>query len=331
TQPNVKKKKKTPLRMLLREMAWRIGRWNNNYLKKWISDFNPNLIVVVAGDNCFTLDLARRISKKNNLPIVLYSTEEYPFKDYNFVTKRFSLFYNIWHTRLKRAYKRIEKYVSEGFFNTELLADTYSNKYKYDCYHLYQYSDIDFIDNSAIKDNIVISYLGNLGVDRHKPLIEIANTLGEINPTFRLDVYGKPSELVKEEFDKCEFINLKGFIPYEEVINVIHSSSLLIHAESNDKFWNRDLKYAFSTKISDSVCSGTPFLMYACPELAGIKFLIDKKCAFVATTHEMLKETLNDALFNFDLRKEFVKNAKIVKEDYFTNNGKFKEIVEGLL
>ena len=326
-----KKGKKTPLKMLIREVVWKYGRWNNKYLKKWINDVSPSCILVVAGDNCFTLDLARNIAKEKNIPIFLYSTEEYPFKDYNFVTKRFSLFYLIWRRKLLKAYKRIEKFVRNGVFNSEALAKLYESKYSYNCSCIYQSSNIDFVENCHIQNTPVVSYLGNLGLNRHKALIEIANVLSGICPEAKLNIYGNANETVKKTLEEKPNIILHGFVSYDEVVRVIHNSTLLIHAEYNDPFYNRDLKYAFSTKITDSVCSGTPFLIYAPIEYEETLFLKNNKCAFVANNRKELEFVLADALFDHKKRKEIVSNARLIKDSYFTNKGEFKKIVEEAL
>lgn len=320
-------RKKTPLKMLIREFIWKYGCWNNKYLYNWIESFKPACIIVVAADNCFILNLARKISKKRNIPIVLYSTEEYPFKNYNFVTHRFSLFYLIWKRKLEKAYNKIQKYVGCGVFNTQSLAKLYGDKYNYVCHPIYQKSNILYIENYILGDKITVSYLGNLGLNRHKALIELANLLGELFPNIKLDVYGKPNEEIRKELELCENINLKGFISYEEVVKIIHRSTLLVHAEYDDDFNERDLKYAFSTKIADSVCSGTPFLLYAPDNLSETMFLKDNKCAFVASTKEELKSQISVALSDENIRKEIVENAKIIRNEYFLSDNKMIDII----
>lgn len=322
---------KTPLKMLLREFVWKHGTWNNKYLHNWIDEFNPSCIFVVAGDNWFTLDLARKLAKEKKIPIVLYSTEEYPFKDYNYVTKRASLFYLIWIKKLRKAYSKIAKFVEVGVLNTEDLALMYEKEYGYKTVPIYQSSNIDWIENFSVKQEPIISYLGNLGLNRHKVLIKIANALEKIQPGLKLHVYGNPNENVKKELESNGNIILEGFIPYEKVVEVIHRSSLLVHGEFEDKFYTRDLKYAFSTKITDSVCSGTPFFVYAPKELVGTSFLLKNKCSFVATCQEELEPFLKQALFDENRRKEVLQNAYLVRGKCFTNNGLMKKIIEEIV
>ena len=324
--------KKTPLKMILREIAWRFGRWKSKELYNWIFQFNPDIIFINLGDNAFLPDFATGISKKIGIPIVVYSTENYYFKDFNYITKKPSLFYYIFNKIVKSSYKRMEKHVVKGVFNTPLLTDLYASEFDYPCQCVFSKSSIDFKENYKCPEieNIKISYLGNLGVGRHKSLIEIANVLTEISPDLHLDIYGKiPNNEIEVEFNRCVGINYKGFVSYEEVVQVMHNSTLLIHTEINDEFYNKDLKYAFSTKIADSICSGTPLFLYANKELAETDFLLKENCAFTVTEIKELKNALNTAIFNEEKRKNMISNAYKTAKTYFKKKEELFNILEG--
>ena len=114
-------------------------------------------------------------------------------------------------------------------------------------------------------------------------------------------------------------------------MNVMHSSTLLVHVEYSDAFYNRDLKHAFSTKIADSVCCGTPFLIYAPEMLVETKFLKKYECAFVVSQVNDLKSRLQTALFNAKERENVLQNAQVVKENIFTNKNELKKEVDNYL
>ena len=67
---------------------------------------------------------------------------------------------------------------------------------------------------------------------------------------------------------------------YENVTRVIHESTLVVHAETQEPFYVRDLRYGFSTKIADSVCSGTPLLIYGDKSMASMDFIEKENCTF---------------------------------------------------
>lgn len=319
---------KTPAKMLARELVWLLGHWKDRRLWRWIEDFQPETICLFLANNTFLIRLAVQIRKRYGIPLVVYSTEGYCFMDHNYLTDRPSAAYRLYYAWLRASYRKAVPYVAEGFFNCTLLRDRYKEEFGYPCSCVMNGSGIDFIDRCALEKEKTpkVSYLGNLGLGRHKALIEVAQALQEMDERLQLDIYGAaPNDTVKEELENCPGVRFRGFVSYEEVVRVIHESSLLVHAEWNDEKTNRDLKYAFSTKIGDSICSGTPFLIYADEGLAETAFLKENDCAFVVRKREMLKPVLQQALTDEKERRRIVENAKTTKEKYFTGNGQFME------
>ena len=335
TTTNVKitKQRKTPLKVLLREFAWKFGHWKGKKLNKWIDEFNPEVVFINLADNCFTINLAVMVAKKYNIPIVAFSTENYYFKRENYLTNKFSLLYKIINRKLKKAYKRLEKYCVKCFLNTSLLRNLYASEFNFDCDCSYCKSEMDFVANYKIKDceEIKVSYLGNLGLNRHKTLIEIGQILNQIDFKIKLYVYGKTNDLsIEEELSSCSGIKYMGFVSYEEVTQVIHCSDLLIHTEYSSYENNQDLKYAFSTKIADSISSGTPLFVYADEGLALSEFLINNGCAFFECKKERLEEALRNALFNEEVRRKVLETSKDISEKYFKNNSEVQEFINQL-
>lgn len=321
-----KKRQKTPLDLLIRECVWEIGHWDNKILKKWIDSFNPEQICVFVANNIFLLELATKLAAKREMPIYVYSTEAYYFMDFNYLKVGPDFLFKLHWSLLRKSYKAMSKYVNKGYFNSNLLADTYSKEFGYACSCIMNDSEINYQKNYAVKpiEETRVSYLGNLGIMRHKALIEIATELQKIDRRLKLDVYGKiPNENVRGELEACQGINYKGMIPYDEVVEVIHASSLLVHAEYNSPQMNRELKYGFSTKIADSIASGTPLLMYASDELISTKFLCEEQCAFVAQNRKMLAETLLKALFDEVSRKNVAEKAINTSSKYMRGNAQF--------
>lgn len=321
---------KTPLTMLLRELVWKQGKWNSTALAQWIKDFKPACIFLFLADNAFLISLAVEIAKRYGIGIVAYSSEEYYFKDYNYLTKRPSIMYWLFSRNLRKAYRTASAHIHSGIFNTPMLTEAYAREFSYPCECIMPVSDIDYIENWRLPNRaeIRISYLGNLGLNRHKALMKIAEALQHVLPGQRVRVYGKMSESIRDEFVGHPFIEYEGFVDYDEVIRIMHSSTLLLHAEYNDDFHNRDLKYAFSTKIADSICCGTPLLLYAHPGLAETNFLAEEQCAFIAAEEDQLVDVLSTALTSEDARRTVVFKAKEIAERNFRRNMRFSDILQ---
>lgn len=324
-----KKIKKTPLKSLLREIVWGTNAWNKQNFKKWVDDFSPEVIFLFMGDTSFLLNIAMDIAKKKNIPLIVYSCENYYFKNYNYLTKKKSFIYTVFHKKYVRTVKRLSNVAESFVFISEALMNCYKNEFP----HI----EADFIMTASglqdLKPNSgsLITYAGNLGIGRHKALIEIGNALQEIDKSLKITLFGKsPNKEIGDMLVNCEGIDYKGLVPYSEVISAIQNSKIVIHTEYKDEFYIEDLKYAFSTKISDCVSSGVPFFCYASRKLPFTDFLIDNKCAIITESKDELAEKLKVILFDENERELLIANAKVTAQKYFNQNRnleKFRDII----
>ena len=318
---------KTPFKMCLRELAWKLGHWDNANLWQWVQDFNPELIVLFVANNTFTVRLAIEVAKRYRLPIIVYSTEGYCFMDFNYFTWRPSLWYGVFYRGLNKALDQLTPYVSEGFFNIPLLAAEYRERFGYNTHTIMNSSTMTFMDKTDIGQPPRLVYTGNLGNNRHLALMEIGKELSDMG--LNVDVYGPPAtEADEEELRKAPGINFHGFVSYDTVQQVTREADLLIHVEYDDDRTNRYFKYAFSTKIADSICSGTPLLVYGNAEFAFMKFLKEQGCAFVVSDRQELNQALNKALNDKFERAQVIACALRTKREYLTGNKEFFERLE---
>jgi len=150
-----------------------------------------------------------------------------------------------------------------------------------------------------------MSYLGNLGLNRYKTLIELASVIQRIKPNQKLDIYGNsPSQEVTFAFANVSTINYKGFVSYQDVKEVIKQSDILFHVESFDNFYVEDTKYGFSTKMADSLMSGKCFFLYAPKSLACSKYLIENIPECTASNIEELELKIKKIVENVEFRME---------------------------
>ena len=155
------------------------------------------------------------------------------------------------------------------------------------------------------------NYLGNFGFDRVSSLVEIADVLHEINPDYKLHIYGKiPTIEIEEKFNSNPNIILEGFIRYDKVQEIMYGSTILFHAESFSPIYEENLRYGFTTKIADSLMSGVPFLMYSLPSVAGADYLMETGAGWYASNKQELKSCIVEILNNAEKRTTILKKAK---------------------
>lgn len=331
-----KKRGRNPLTMLLREVVWNSRRWENSSFKAWLDDFSPEVVLLQAGDSPFMLKIAMRICKERKIPLVMYNSEVYYFKNFDYFrsTGLPHLMYPIFSMYYKAVFKKTIKLAKKSIYNCDTIKEEYDKEFGLPSLTIYTATQAEY---AGIRDNgnsFVVSYLGNLGVGRHESLIEIAEALQNISSDYKLDVYGKiPDETVKTAFDNCKGINYKGFVSYDEVLEVMKNSNLLVHAESFSDFYRKDLQYAFSTKIADSLATGVGFLLYAPEEMACSKYLKENDAAFVVCNKAELLNTLNNLVQNPEKCKSFTQAALNLSEknhNFSDNSSRFQNVIKKL-
>ena len=312
-----KKHAKTCLNRVLRDIVWRSYRWWNTHFDKFLKDFNPEVVLVQAGDSPFMLHITRKIAKKYNIPIVMYNSENYVLKKrmYSFV-KNGDIWYTILKNRLKKEYRKLMKNVSYCIYNTEYLEDCYQKAYSHKGKSIALYTITEMMDCSSnqVPDIFTLLYCGNLGVGRSETLNEMAKVLKEVDDNARLVICGKfPSESLEKLVCGNLNVDYKGFVNYDEVPNIISKSTMVVHCENPERL--EDLKGAFSTKIADCLACGKPFLVYALKEYPFVKYLERNNAAHIAENVEEFKDIIASCINSVEFRNKFIKNSlKLAKE-----------------
>ncbi len=312
--PAGKGRRKTPLTLLLRDFLWSRKRWRRA-AEAWIDDLAPEAVLLQAGDSPFMYRWALDISKKRGVPLVIYNSEDYYFKDYDFTRSRglSHLVYPLFRRRLKRAVREAVAHAATSIYISEDLAATYEKEFDAPSEYIYTATALAPATDNTTEG--VFSYLGNLGIDRHKSLIKIAEALSHIDPTYKLDVYGKlPDEKVAADLEACPAISYRGLVDYTTVCRVMRESTLLFHAESFEDFYRKDIRHGFSTKIADSLASGSCFVIFAPAELSCTKYLAENGCACVITEESDLEPKLREVIESAALRTSLIERAKQVAE-----------------
>lgn len=329
-----KKHNKNALKMIVRNIIWNIKRWKGPVFKDWLQNFDPDLVLIQSGDSAFMLRIARQIAFENAVPLIIFNTEGYFFFKHNFLPHHFSDFFAfpIFKFFYDREFKKSLKFSSASIYLNSQLQSDYFNFLPHDSFVIYNSSSLDFRPKSRIRDIPKISYLGNLGIKRDEALAEVGTVLQSISPDLYIDVYGNAPEIIKVKLNNAKGIRFHGVVSYNEVIKQIYDSDIVIHVEKNDPILNNELKYAFSTKIADSISSGTPFIIYAPKNLACSQYLISTQAGWNAETPEELKNVIEKLLnitpCELGIYAEKAKIAAKNNHSQKNNAERFRQIIE---
>lgn len=309
-----KKSQKTSLKMLCRSLMWRFCRWNNKDFNFWIQSFSPEVILFTNGDSFFMLDIARILSKRYHIPLVVFNTEGYYFFKNNYFKDSLlsKLLFPLYKLLYHRSFNKLINQASFSIYGNSRLKEDYDNEFHKKGIVLYTCTSIDYKEKRELSEPPVFSYLGNFGYSRYETLIELGKMLHDIDEKYSLNVYGDASDKVKQAFRKCPYIDYKGFVGYDKVKEVMHQSDILFHVENQALHWQESLKYGFSTKIADSLGSGSLFCLYSSPDIACAKYIRETGTSIYASDLDSLKKQLIEVLGDTEKRLTLIEQQRKV-------------------
>ena len=316
------KNKKTYMHML-RNVLWSGKRWKTDKMMKWIDEFNPDVIFYPVGDYCFSIDVVMDICNEKNIPLVTFFGDEY----YYLKTNNKSLFDKINKKLYRNSMDTLMKYTSFYITASDKMYELYKKKFGGNgCALLTPALKINKVFNNGRSK---ISYIGNLGLNRWKPLLEIGRILEKQG--FILDIYSAETDKnILKNFTMDNGIRFNGVVSAEEVLQIVSSSIISIHAESNDASTIEKTRYSMSTKIAELLNSGVCIFAYGPEDIASMEYLKNNDAACVVNYKKDLEKNLLKILNSEQLRNKYVGNAFKLAEkrhNYDVNTNKFYEMI----
>lgn len=324
---------RSSLTMLIRNFVWMRFKWWNADFEKWLKDFNPDVLLLQCGDAPFMYEISCRISEFLNIPIVEFNTEFYYFEKDNYINNNDPEFlFKYYKHKLCKSFKKAMNQTKVSIYNSEWLKRNYDMEFGMPSTFIYQSSEYRCERTNVKHEAPHITYVGNFSFKRYEALAEIANAICEINPSWRLSVYGMmQNEETREIFERTPGIDYKGVVPYDDVQRVIADSDVLVLTESLKPEMSKNTAYGFSTKITDYLFSGIPILAYGPSNNVGMNYLKDNDAAVVVFDKSTLKDQLNELITNEQLRNKLSnKETEIahMNHDAEVNSEKFISILK---
>jgi len=296
---------------VLREVLWSAGKYDISALKKFVLDFNPDIIFTERLASNKILRLERIICSITSCPIVAFTgDDEYSLKQLNF-----SPLY--WLNRFilrKNLKKNVQKYSIYYTLSEEQKA-YYEKEFgcKAKILHKCGTTSDEFIPHN-LNAPIKIVYAGKLYCNRWKVLASLASGIKKINKTgqkFILLIYTKDKITSKQEKllnDGCNSM-LMGSVTQEKLKKIYDDSDIALHVESQD-IKNRLLtRFSFSTKIVDCINSGCAVMAICWEQHSGYTYLKKEKAAFCIPNESNILLTLERIANNPNIIEKYAKKA----------------------
>lgn len=296
-----------------REVLWSVSNWKNNKLKKFVIDFNPDIIYMPVGDCFYTYNILSFVSKISNAKIVLMIADDI------YSLKQFSLSPLYWINRIilrKKIRNSINKAsicYSMSDIQIEELRHEFGNKFKI----LRKGASINKMDvNKYNKSNNILKfvYTGNVTLGRWETLGaigDVINSLNEDGIKAELNIYSTNilTKRMKRKLNSSNEVKFMGALSPQRVKEVQQEADVVIHAESF-KLRNRlKTRLSFSTKLVDYFQSGNCILAVGPDNINSIDYLKKNDAAIIVTDLEKLQDSIKKIIDNPIVIKEYRSKA----------------------
>lgn len=337
---NARAVKRSPFKLVLRDIVWKISGFGGKKLDLWVEKEKPDCIFVAPGYSGFIYDLALKISKKYNLPIVIYICD-----DYCFIKNKGGLFKRLQIDKIRKKMRKLTGKARCAVTISDELKSSYEKEFGVLCKTVMTGGLISPTDAKNYcpadkRDETAAVYLGNLARNRYVSLIEIGKALEKINAEkgkcYKLIVYtGETDEKILAVLSGVKTIEIRKEVKGEEYLKTLCGAEILVHTEAFDEEFVDLVKYSISAKIADLVSSGRKIFVYGPENISSVKYFSKNAAAYVATSKAELEKTLISAFK--ESGETYIGNARRLAIEYhdLKRNGEeiygiLKNVCEGL-
>lgn len=293
--------------MLLRNLVWSTGLWDNAEFREWIHEFKPEAILVQPGDFSYLLKMAVKLSEKLDIPLVVHQSEAYYLKRY----EKKSLFYRMYRWDFARQFRKMMKRASACVYLCEALQEDYDKVFDTPSCTIMKASPLQRVRPTRPfgEGGVRFVYGGNLGeaVGRCEPLVQLGRAVKKCG--FHIDVYTNSTGEHMAELTEENGIVLHGALPYAQLQEVIRQSDFVLHMENQSPWHREDLKYAFTTKIADMLASGICSIVYGSCDIASIRYFKEHGLGCVIETEDDLYPRIRELIDLSEMREAYIEAA----------------------
>ena len=296
-----------PFILYIRDAIWKFGNWNNENLKAFIEDFNPDVIMFPAEGSISFLNLAQRIVKMTQKPYLMF------FWDDNFTYKSHG--FSFYRMRLRNKIAELVEKSASTFAITPKMCNECNQYFSVTPQMLTR--PVVVTENrqaKAISKPIQILYTGSLYIDRGKTIKTLIRAIREVNTDyerFHLSIYTnsevKASE--KKEYNMAGVSQLHPGVSKEEVVALQAQADVLLFVEALRGKYRNAARLSFSTKLTDYFAAGKCILAIAPSDIAPTEYLVYRDAALVADSYEEIVLLLKKISENPEIIQEYGKKA----------------------
>lgn len=279
--------------LLMREAAWKLGKWKSQELDDFIDDFKPDLLLFPIESYIHFNRINNYLIEKTKAPAIAYMWDDnFSYKGHKnvgFLINRFLV-----RKSIKKILGKVDQVLS------------ISPKMQNELYEEYGINSILLTKGTTVCKSVnedhninfplKLFYTGKLSYGRLNTIQMVSEVVNEINQkdvVIEFDIYSG-TKLTERELASLELkgVYFKGSVTQDKVPRVQQSADMLLLAEALSGKHMYDARLSFSTKLVDYLASGKAILAVGRADIASIEYLKENDTALVATSRDELLQIL---------------------------------------
>jgi glycosyltransferase involved in cell wall biosynthesis len=297
-------------------LIWKLSAWNGTGLKIWIEGNKPDVIFVTPGYSMFVYDIAMKLSKKYNIPIVTYFFDDF----HENVQKKNNPVFAVRRYLFRRKTNQLIKVSRQILTISKTMAEEYSMLFNKPCEALmipYEKSMI-LPQKNEYKRPYKFVYAGNVGLNRWITLKMLGESIKRINAggkILTLDIYSSNQDSsIIEALSIGDDVKYRGFVGAYELHDIFEEADILVHVEGFDSESKLRVKHSISTKIPNYLVCGRPILAIGPKDIASTRHFNESNAAYVIADEKIIEDELRRWFVENSIDENIIQNALALAE-----------------
>lgn len=280
--------------VLARELAWKLGSWDNKALKCFLDEFNPDVLFFPTYSSVYMNRLQNWIADYCNKPVILYASDD----NFSYKSIRHTPLALIHRSWIRRHMQRLFNRCNQMMVIAPFVKREYDSLFGMDSVVMTKGVDLSQFPytEKKIDSTIKIVYTGKLIYGRWKSLAKMAEAVAMVNHfghSVEFEIY-TTDNLSKKQIKSLSHHGtmIKGAVPLSNIPAILAQSDIVVFAESLDPKYRNLARLSLSTKITDYLRSGKCIFAIGDTGIAPIDYLRENNAAVIACSFDEIGNQL---------------------------------------
>lgn len=297
---------------VIRSFIWKVAKWDTPQLRKFIEEYEPDLIFAPCYASHEMLAIDRLAKELTNVPMISYISDD------NYGLRQFRLSPIYWLNRfvLRRNMRKTFKMYDLVYTMTEEQKHEYEEVLGCKMKILRKSGDFTKVpEKKTVNTPIRMIYAGGIYVGRWKTLAKIVEAIKEVNKDgvkIVLDIYTANTLTKKQKLLLHDGINstVHSSISYDELKQRYAKSDIALHVESFKLKYKLLSRISFSTKIIDCLSSGCATMAICWNQHSGYIYLKKNDIAICVDSVNKIPNAIESIIRNPEQIVDYANKAR---------------------